>query len=111
VPQPGPQISANGLVDCSGWSESASWNVPGDAVSGIYFAKMIRELIRGIPQATDPGANHIVFVVRDDERNSELLFQTSDATWQAYNDYGDHSLYTAPGVDSSRLQSPVLDSP
>jgi Bacterial Ig domain len=101
VPQPDPQIDpATGLVDCSSWSESASWSMPGDAISGIYFAKLVRETIGGVPQVTDPGASHIFFVVRDDERNSELLFQTSDATWQAYNGYGGHSLYTAPGVDT-----------
>ena len=30
-------------------------------------------------------ASHIVFVVRDDGGHSDLLFQTSDTTWQAYN--------------------------
>ena len=39
---------------------SASWAVPADAVSGIYFAKLVRE------DATT-GASHIVFVVRDDD--------------------------------------------
>ncbi len=39
---------------------SASWDVPADAVSGIYFAKLVRE------DGTD-GASHIVFVVRDDD--------------------------------------------
>ncbi|MGK7512261.1 N,N-dimethylformamidase beta subunit family domain-containing protein, partial [Salmonella enterica] len=36
----------------------------------------------------------IYFVVRDDEGGSDLLFQTSDTTWQAYNRYGGNSLYT-----------------
>ena len=39
------------------------------------------------------GASHIVFVVRDDAGQSDLLFQTSDTTWQAYNQYGGNSLY------------------
>ena len=45
--------------------------------------------------ATDDtgGASHIVFVVRDDASTSDLLFQTSDTTWQAYNNYGGNSLY------------------
>ena len=55
-------------------------------MSGIYFAKVVR---------TDTGgASHIVFVVRDDASTSDMLFQTSDTTWQAYNDYGGNSLYT-----------------
>ena len=78
--------SSTGLVDCGNWAESASWAVPADAVSGIYFAKLVR---------TDgtTGSSHIVFVVRDDSSHSDLLFQTSDTTWQAYNQYGGNSLY------------------
>ena len=36
-------------------------------------------------RADTAGASHIVFVVRDDDGESDLLFQTSDTTWQAYN--------------------------
>ncbi len=39
------------------------------------------------------GASHVVFVVRDDDGGSDVLFQTSDTTWQAYNKYGGNSLY------------------
>ncbi len=63
-----------------------SWPVPANATSGIYFAKAVR--------ADTGGASHIFFVVRDDASTSDLLFQTSDTTWQAYNDYGGNSLYT-----------------
>ena len=74
-----------GLTDCGTWNVSASWAVPSSAVSGIYFAKLIR---------TDTGgANHIVFVVRNDSNNSDIIFQTSDNTWQAYNSWGGQSLY------------------
>ena len=79
--------ATTGLVDCGNWAVSASWAVPADAVSGIYFAKLVREDGTG-------GASHIVFVVRDDDGTSDLLFQTSDTTWQAYNQYGGNSLYT-----------------
>jgi hypothetical protein len=79
--------TSTGLVDCGNWSVSASWTVPVDAVSGIYFAKLVREDGPG-------GSSHVVFVVRDDDGRSELLFQTSDTTWQAYNRYGGNSLYT-----------------
>jgi N,N-dimethylformamidase beta subunit-like protein/uncharacterized protein DUF4082/cadherin-like protein/Big-like domain-containing protein/purple acid phosphatase-like protein len=87
--QPGCLTNATtGLVDCGNWAVSASWPVPADAVSGIYLAKLVRE---------DPGTNgasHIAFVVRDDDGNSDLLFQTADTTWQAYNNYGGNSLYS-----------------
>jgi len=38
-------------------------------------------------------ASHIVFVVRDDNGRSALLFQTADPTWVAFNRYGGSSLY------------------
>ena len=82
--------AATALVDCGNWAPSASWTIPANAVSGIYFAKVIR-LDTG-------GASHIVFVVRNDASTSNILFQTSDATWQAYNPYGGHSLYGGPGT-------------
>ena len=34
----------------------------------------------------------IPFVVRNDASHSDILFQTSDETWQAYNTYGGNSL-------------------
>ncbi len=40
--------------------------------------------------------SHIVFIVRDDDGGSDLLVQTSDTTWQAYNQYGGYSLYGGP---------------
>ena len=88
LPQSQPNCltdSATGLVDCGNWAVSASWTVPATAVSGIYFAQVQR--------IDTGGASHIVFVVRDDDGQSDLLFQTSDMTWQAYNQYGGNSLY------------------
>ncbi|MGN6575118.1 MAG: N,N-dimethylformamidase beta subunit family domain-containing protein, partial [Nocardioides sp.] len=79
--------STTGLVDCGNWTQSASWNVPSDAVSGIYFAKLVRT-------DSTAGSSHVFFVVRDDDGGSGMLFQTSDTTWQAYNQYGGNSLYT-----------------
>ena len=42
LPQTQPQClndPTTGLVDCGNWEDSASWAVPSDAVSGIYFAR------------------------------------------------------------------------
>jgi WD40 repeat protein len=88
LPQTQPDCLTNGmtgLIDCGNWAVSAYWPVPANATSGIYFAKLVR---------TDTGeASHLVFIVRDDTSMSDLLFQTSDTTWQAYNIYGGNSLY------------------
>src|SRR6185437_15528212 len=40
------------------------------------------------------GDSHIVFIVRNDTSHSNILYQTSDQTWQAYNYYGNGSLYS-----------------
>jgi Bacterial Ig domain len=75
-----------GLLDCGNWAESAQWAVPANAASGIYFAKLVRD-------SGEFGSSHIVFIVRDDASSSDMLYQTSDTTWQAYNNYGGVSLY------------------
>ena len=58
--------------------------------------------LRYLHRAADPPgrrrrlASHIAFIVRDDDGGSDLLVQTSDTTWQAYNQYGGYSLYGGP---------------
>ncbi|MEV6237217.1 DUF4082 domain-containing protein [Lentzea sp. NPDC051838] len=83
--------AATALVDCGNWAVSATWNVPSDAVSGLYYAVLHRN--------DTGGENEIAFVIRDDSSHAKIFFQTSDATWQAYNRYGGNSLYygTGPG--------------
>ena len=77
--------SLTGLVDCGNWNVSYNWVVPDNAVSGVYFAHLTN---------LDNGAtNQILFIVRNDDSNSDLLFQTSDSTWHAYNSYRGFSLY------------------
>ena len=93
------QLAANstnrsiGLID-AGWSVSASWAVPSTAVSGGYIAHLVR---------TDrtAGENHIPFVVRDDGIAHDIVFQTSDTTWHAYNGWGGYNLYGGGAASSS----------
>ena len=87
--------SSTGLTDCGNWGISASWAVPNTAVSGVYSAKLTR---------LDTGeASLIVFVVRNDSSHSDILVQTSDPTWQAYNVYGGSSLYTGPTIRAFKV--------
>jgi hypothetical protein len=81
--------SSTGLIDCGNWAVSASWMVPSAAVSGVYLAHLVRD---------DTGGSSLVpFVVRNDASHSDILVQTSDETWEAYNSYYDkgpgNSLY------------------
>jgi WD40 repeat protein len=96
--------TSTGLIDCGNWAVSASWTVPTTAISGIYFAHVVR---------TDTGGDsHIFFIVRDDASHSDILFQTSDTTWQAYNDYGGNNLYTgSPGTDPARAYKVSYNRP
>jgi len=61
-------------------------------VSGIYFAKLVR--------GDNGGASHVFFIVRESNtgQHSDVVFQTSDTTWQAYNTWGGNSLYVGSPV-------------
>jgi len=77
---------STGLTDCGNWVVSASWTVPSTATSGVYFAQLTRQ---------DTGeASPMLFVVRNDASHSDVLAQTSDTSWHAYNDYGGYSFYS-----------------
>ena len=93
-PQPAPITSTGptgtGLIDAGNWSVSATWAVPSTAVSGVYIA----HLIAGAAE------NHIPFVVRDDAGAHDIVFQTSDTTWHAYNGWHGNSLYGGGGPGS-----------
>ena len=45
---------------------AASWVVPANAVSGIYFARLVRN--------DTLESRHVVFIVRDDEGHSPSYF-------------------------------------
>ena len=75
-----------GLVDAGTWTVTASWAVPSAAVSGVYIVHLVRQ--DGIS-----GENHIPFVVRNDGVQRDIVFQTSDTTWHAYNGWGGYNLY------------------
>ena len=75
-----------GLYDAGNWSVSATWTVPATAVSGVYIAKLVR-------QDATTGESHIVFVVRNDGVQRDVVFKTSDTTWHAYNGWGGANLY------------------
>ena len=74
-----------GLLSCSNWSVSHALTIPENWTSGIYVAKIVR--------SDNGGENFIIFVVRDDERLADILYQQSVTTYQAYNYYGGYSVY------------------
>lgn len=85
--QPGALYDATrGLVDAGNWSVTDSWQVPEDAVSGVYLARLQRLDANGDP--IGGATNQIPFVVRNDGEKHDIVLQTSDTTWQAYNGWG-----------------------
>jgi len=87
IPTPDP---TTGLVECH-WLNPYVLPVPFNAsdptdwCSGIYLAKLT-----GSPSGKQ---SYIIFVVRDDARPSDFLFQSSVTTAAAYNGWGGKSLY------------------
>lgn len=74
-PQPLPSVGENRLMFCD-WDPSVEFVIPESWTSGVYLAKLT-EGIEGLQ-------SYVIFIVRD-ERRSDLTFQCSDHTWQAYN--------------------------
>ena len=87
-----------GLTSCSNWAPSFNLDIPVDWVSGIYLAKLV--------QKDTGGENYIIFAVRDDSSHSDILYQQSVTTYQAYNNDGGKSLYS----DNSNECSTVSDA-
>ncbi|MEO6489289.1 MAG: DUF4082 domain-containing protein [Ferruginibacter sp.] len=79
--------TATGKFDCNTWPVATQWDVPVTAVSGVYVARLDCPALSA--------SSLVIFVVRNDNANSSALFKTSDATWQAYNQYGGNSFYIA----------------
>lgn len=89
--QPVPYRDAStGLVECR-WDDPFTLTIPADNdestdwLSGFYLAKLTAE-----PRGEE---SYILFVVRNDQRPSTYLVQSSVTTFQAYNNWGGASLY------------------
>ncbi len=91
--QPTPEMKPeNRLRECQ-WEPSARLEVPGDWLSGVYLGKLTT-----LPESeSEPyWQSYVIFVLRDD-READVIFQTSDNTAQAYNRWPENeSLYTDP---------------
>lgn len=74
-----------GLVDCSNWTTSATITTSTSWPSGTYMLRFVR---------TDTGNdNNALFVVRNDASTADVLYDVPTSTYQAYNNWGDKSLY------------------
>jgi hypothetical protein len=83
IPTPAP---VTGMVEAN-WTNPYTLTIPTTWTSGIYVVTLTGNNVS--PQQ----GSYIPFVVRDKNRSSDYLFQSSTATWQAYNNWGGKSLY------------------
>jgi hypothetical protein len=74
-----PPQPDTGLIACD-WPASYALSIPETWASGVYLALLTN---------AQKYQNYIIFVVRDDERVADILYQQSVTTYQAYNDYPD----------------------
>jgi len=82
--QPVPSRDNNRLRECA-WEKTYTLRIPADWLSGVYVGKLLCTAHRY--------QSYVIFVVKDD-RKADIVFQTSDTTWQAYNKWPENdSLY------------------
>ncbi len=98
IPTPDP---STGFLECS-WTNPYVLTTGSNWTSGIYLAELTG--------TTSGFQSYIIFVVRDDSRASDLLFQQSTNTYQAYNNWGGKSLYafnssSAPTINTEGASS------
>jgi hypothetical protein len=90
--QPDPVQGGKRLRECR-WEPSATVTIPMDWPSGVYLGRLTT-----LPERRDQPywQSYVIFIVRDN-RPADILFQCSDNTWQAYNQWPDRfALYTDP---------------
>ena len=84
-------IDPSTLLVEANWKRSLRIKVARDWVSGYYLVKL--------HDAGTGTESYVIFVVRDDASSAPILVQASTNTWQAYNAWGDASLYGSFGAD------------
>ena len=94
IPTPDP---TTGLVECQ-WLNPYTITIPEDDddptdwASGVYLVRLTGN--------TSGKQSYIIFVVRDDDRESTYLYQLSTNTFQGYNNWGGKSLYSWNSANS-----------
>ena len=74
------------------------------SLSGVYIAHLVRLDAVSVGEPCP-------FIVRDDGTKHDIVFQTSDTTWHAYNGYGEPSLYGNGGTIDDRAYKVSYNRP
>jgi hypothetical protein len=99
---PCPLDVPTGLLECA-WSDTASFTVGSDWVSGLYAVKVARP----------DGSRRILPLVVRDRRRAEVYFVSAFNTAEAYNRWGGVSLYVdeTGKIAKGRAYAVSLDRP
>jgi hypothetical protein len=81
------------LVKRCRWNIVYTYNVPVDAITGVYYIRLTC-----VGGDNDGAQNHASFVVRNDAITGDILVKINTNTFAAYNDYGHFSFYSADPV-------------
>ncbi|MBD2451074.1 DUF4082 domain-containing protein [Nostoc sp. FACHB-152] len=95
--------SSTRTVSCENWSTSYTLQIGSDWTSGLYVAKLTDK--------RSGSQSQVLFVVRDDSGGSNILFQVSFNTLQAYNLNGGYSLYPEQSIGGQRAFKVSYDRP
>ncbi|MCU1465192.1 MAG: hypothetical protein JWM72_1120 [Actinomycetia bacterium] len=79
------------------WKPSLHVQLSKDWIPGDYLLKLV----------TSKGQSYIPLTVRNDASRAPLLMMNAVTTWQAYNDWGGHSLYFGPNADPAARSTVV----
>lgn len=102
-----PEYGPKRLRECK-WDVAATLQIPDDWTSGVYIGRLTT-----LSDVSGHGywQSYVVFIVRDD-RPADILFQCSDNTWQAYNQWPDKdSVYTHPKGNQGPWSDVSFDRP
>lgn len=99
-----PIIDAEtGLVDCAWINPFTLTTSQADWTGGVYLARLTA--------SNDGAQSYIIFVVRDDQRQSGILVQLGFTTYQAYNYWGGKSLYNWGSSEGKRASKVSFNRP
>ncbi|MCC6616428.1 MAG: hypothetical protein IT320_23340 [Anaerolineae bacterium] len=94
APAPDP---VTGMVALT-WPTAYTLQTTSSWVSGVYLARLT-------PVGNENYVSYIIFIVRDDNRSADIVYQLPLTTSQAYNEWGGKSLYdyNSPGGRASKV--------
>lgn len=105
--QTDPAIGPKNLHECR-WKAATTLVIPADWPSGVYLGRLTC-----LPpdETKAPWQSYVIFIVRDD-RPADILFQCSDNTWNAYNQWpSNYSVYTHPKGNQGPWADVSFDRP